>query len=121
MKYSYPKIFLHLEGLVIFGLATILYFKMLGAPWMYFILLLAPDIGILGYTLKNKKVASLIYNIFHTYSFPFLLGVFALTNGLEVIALLSLIWMAHIGLDRLFGFGLKFQTHFKDTHLQRLN
>ena len=32
----------------------------------------------------------------------------------------ALIWVAHIGADRAMGYGLKYPTHFRDTHLQRL-
>jgi hypothetical protein len=32
----------------------------------------------------------------------------------------GLIWTAHIGVDRLLGFGLKYPTRFHDTHIQRL-
>jgi hypothetical protein len=31
--------------------------------------------------------------------------------------LLALIWIGHIELDRMLGFGLKYPTRFKDTHL----
>jgi hypothetical protein len=29
--------------------------------------------------------------------------------------------MAHIGFDRTLGYGLKYPTFFKDTHLQRVS
>jgi Domain of unknown function (DUF4260) len=32
----------------------------------------------------------------------------------------ALIWFAHIGMDRTVGYGLKYPTSFKDTHLQRV-
>jgi hypothetical protein len=32
----------------------------------------------------------------------------------------ALIWTAHIAMDRLLGFGLKYPTRFQDTHLQRI-
>ena len=35
-------------------------------------------------------------------------------------AWLALIWLSHIGFDRLIGYGLKYETAFKDTHLQRV-
>jgi hypothetical protein len=31
----------------------------------------------------------------------------------------GLIWIVHIGMDRMLGFGLKYPTGFKETHLQR--
>jgi Domain of unknown function (DUF4260) len=32
----------------------------------------------------------------------------------------GLIWLAHIGIDRVLGYGLKYPTGFKDTHLSRV-
>ena len=32
----------------------------------------------------------------------------------------GLIWTAHIGIDRAIGYGLKYRTGFKDTHMQRV-
>jgi len=31
-----------------------------------------------------------------------------------------LIWISHIGLDRMLGYGLKYPTQFRDTHLQHV-
>ena len=33
---------------------------------------------------------------------------------------LALIWLSHIGIDRAIGYGLKYPSAFKDTHLQRV-
>lgn len=115
-----PKLLLHTEGLALLFTSTFAYFYFEGSIWMYVILLLAPDIGILGYASKNNKVGSYIYNAFHTYSLPVALGAFTLFFGPKMIVFISLIWIAHIGMDRLFGYGLKYEEHFKDTHLQRL-
>jgi len=115
-----PKILLHIEGLTLLLSSSFAYFYFEGSIWMYIILLLAPDIGILGYATKNNKIGSYIYNVFHTYSIPTTLGGFTLFFGPQMIFFISLIWIAHIGMDRLFGFGLKYETHFKNTHLQRL-
>jgi hypothetical protein len=38
----------------------------------------------------------------------------------DVAVQLALIWLAHIGADRALGYGLKYPTAFKDTHLQRV-
>jgi hypothetical protein len=34
-----------------------------------------------------------------------------------LLSILALIWIAHIGLDRALGYGLKLSTSFSDTHL----
>jgi hypothetical protein len=38
----------------------------------------------------------------------------------DVALQVRLIWLAHIGLDRAVGYGLKYPTAFKETHLQRV-
>jgi hypothetical protein len=58
-----------------------------------------------------------IYNAVHTYVGPLALGYCLVWSGRRQALLLSLIWAAHIGLDRILGFGLKYPTRFKDTHL----
>jgi Domain of unknown function (DUF4260) len=61
-----------------------------------------------------------IYNFAHTLTIPLLLlavGLLAARSGFFPFVL---IWTAHIGFDRLLGYGLKYPTHFKDTHLQHV-
>jgi hypothetical protein len=47
----------------------------------------------------------------------FAVGYFAAHPLLEGI---GIIWFSHIVFDRMLGYGLKYPTFFKDTHLQRL-
>ncbi|WP_340098859.1 DUF4260 family protein [Salinibaculum salinum] len=65
----------------------------------------------------GPRVGSLTYNVFHTYTLPLALAAVAVwlasTGTLHVAA----IWVAHIGADRLGGYGLKYETGFKQTHL----
>lgn len=110
------KTYLKLEGFAVFALSVYVYFA-LGFGWAAFLfLLLVPDVSMLGY-LKDSKTGATIYNAGHTYLVPGLLG--AIGYGLDANALLaaSLIWIAHIGMDRMLGYGLKRFTGFKDTHL----
>ncbi|WP_073202002.1 DUF4260 domain-containing protein [Gracilibacillus kekensis] len=113
------KILLHVEGLAILLLSLYGYFYF-GFSWIwFFILLLSPDIFMLGY-LINNKVGSMVYNFIHTLSVAiliFLIGIF-LSNSIFLAA--GLILSSHIGMDRMFGYGLKYPTHFKDTHLNRV-
>lgn len=119
MKTSGPKILLHLEGLVVFVAACALY-RQLGASWVTFaILFLAPDISMLGYLL-GKRQGALAYNTVHTYLGPFLLGTAVYFTNQPALIPICVIWVAHIGLDRLIGYGLKYETDFKDTHLRRV-
>jgi hypothetical protein len=114
-----PRLLLRLEGTVIFAAATALYFHQDHAWWLYVVLALAPDLSMVGYA-AGTRVGALSYNTVHTYALPVTLaaaGVLAGANGLVAV---SLIWIAHIGADRALGYGLKYPTDFKDTHLQRI-
>jgi hypothetical protein len=86
---------------------------------MFALLLLAPDLSMLGYV-AGPRVGAVVYNVFHAYPLPAVLGIFGLLGGSPLVLAVALIWLAHIGMDRLLGYGLKYPTEFKDTHLGRL-
>lgn len=69
-----------------------------------------------GY-LKNSKIGALFYNIGHTHITPFLLIIIFLLSNISIFLLISIIWIAHISMDKILGYGLKLDTNFKDTHL----
>jgi hypothetical protein len=48
------------------------------------------------------------------------LGGLGIARETDILAQASLIWIAHIGFDRLMGYGLKIGPGFKDTHLGRI-
>lgn len=113
------KILLHLEGLFVFALCLYLY-SILEFNWILFIILLfIPDIFMIGYFINNR-VGAILYNIVHTYSVPIILTMIGILTSSHVILCIGIIWTAHIGMDRLFGFGLKYPTNFKDNHLNRI-
>lgn len=119
MKFSGPRLYVHLEGLVVLFVAVAGY-REWGGSWALFAgLFLVPDLFMLGY-LFGVKVGARIYNAGHTYAAPFLLGLVVYWANRPELFSLCLIWVAHIGFDRLLGYGLKYDTAFKDTHLQRL-
>jgi hypothetical protein len=108
-----PRLILRAEGLAA-ALATFVYVR-LGGGWLLFVLLiLAPDLSITGYLL-GPKVGALMYNAIHTYVGPEILAVAGL-----VLASHAAFLVAHIGADRLLGFGLKYPAEFRDTHLSRV-
>jgi len=87
--------------------------------WWFAGLFLLPDLSMLGYA-AGPRIGALIYNSAHTYVAPALLLLLAYSlkwpDAVPVIA----IWVVHIGLDRVLGFGLKYGSAFRDTHLGRL-
>ena len=114
-----PRLLLHVEGGVVFALALLLYWR-LDSNWLLFVVLvLAPDLGMLGYV-RNTRIGAATYNLFHTYAVPLVVGAAGWLAGSSLVLSLAVIWVAHIGADRAMGFGLKYPTDFKDTHLQHL-
>lgn len=113
------KTLLHIEGLIVFILCLYFYSYLEFNGILFFILLFSPDIFMLGYFINNR-VGAILYNIVHTYSLSILMAMFGFLFSTPVILAIGLIWTAHIGMDRLFGFGLKYPTHFKDNHFNRI-
>jgi hypothetical protein len=114
-----PVILLKLEYATLFT-ATLLIYSHLHLSWLLFgILFLAPDLCMLGYVI-NPRVGSAIYNLGHILPVPAILFAIAAQQRSEKLAAISLIWIAHIAFDRILGYGLKYPTHFKDTHLQHV-
>ncbi len=114
-----PSSGLHLEGGAVLVSALLLYGFSGGNWWLFVLLALAPDLSWLGY-LAGARVGAFIYNVFHLYVFPLLLLLIGYLLKNPLLAHLALIWIAHIGADRLFGYGLKYATEFKDTHFQHI-
>lgn len=116
---SLPNLLLRLEGLTVLLLALAVYFHFRASGLLFVVLILAPDLSALGY-LVNPRVGSWSYDLVHTYVLPAVLAAIGLIGGQPLLLNISLIWFAHIGADRLLGYGLKYPTAFKDTHLQRV-
>jgi hypothetical protein len=114
-----PRWILHLEGAAIVTIALYFYRSGHYPWWLFVVLFLSPDLFMLGY-LKDAKWGSAAYNLVHTYTGPVLLLLVGLLFAWPQCLPLAFIWCAHIGFDRLLGYGLKYPTFFKDTHLQHV-
>jgi hypothetical protein len=119
MKPLSPKSLLRVEGLAVLAGAILLYRHLHGSWLMFTALFLAPDLFMLGY-LFGAKAGAWVYNIAHTYFTPLVLGGFAYFLGVPSLLTVCMIWVAHIGFDRSLGYGLKYETAFKDTHLAKM-
>jgi len=111
-----PRTVLRIEGLAVLACALYGYLTVGGPLWLLAVLALAPDISMLGY-LAGPRYGSLSYNVAHTYTLPLALGAAGFWASVETALLVALVWAGHIGADRLFGYGLKFESGFTDTHL----
>jgi len=99
--------------------AGLLIYNALGGNWLLVIpLLLLPDLAAIGY-LGGLRLGSFTYNLVHNW----VVGLATLGAGValdnDLLLFAGAILIAHVGMDRLVGYGLKHPTSFKDTHLQR--
>jgi hypothetical protein len=110
---------LRLEGLTLFAGMTLLYAVWGGSWWVYAILFLAPDLSFAAY-LAGPKVGAIVYNAAHSYMVPVTLMTLGFALATPLTLSIAMIWMAHIGIDRTLGYGLKYFAGFGFTHLGRI-
>ena len=111
-----PQTLLRLEGLAVLAL-TVFAYSQIGAGWALFaILFLVPDLSMLGY-LAGPRAGAILYNLGHSYLLPAAIGAVGLAIGTPLLTSVALIWVAHIGFDRMVGYGFKYSDAFKHTHL----
>ena len=107
---------LRIEGLAVAAVSAVLYARTGASWWLFAALWLVPDLSMLGYLASPCRGAR-VYNAFHTYTVPIVLGLLAVATHANVLVPCALIWVNHIGVDRLLGYGLKFSQGFGWTHL----
>ncbi|WP_413376015.1 DUF4260 domain-containing protein [Alkalihalobacillus sp. 1P02AB] len=110
---------IRIEYAVAFLLCLFLYVHLDYSFFLFAILLLLPDVTMIGYFINNQ-VGARLYNVGHSFIIPITLTVFSLSMGVSSLLMIALIWFAHICMDRALGFGLKSNHHFKETHIQRI-
>ena len=113
------KILLRCEGLALFAGDCVLY-DVWGGSWLLFLVLfLTPDLSFLAY-LIGPKAGAIAYNAAHITVVPIVLMAIGFALTMPHLTSIATIWLAHIGLDRAFGYGLKYETGFGFTHLGRI-
>ena len=114
-----PRLLLGVEGAAVALAAIALYFDG-GHPWWLLVALaLAPDLSFLGYV-AGPRIGAAAYDAMHRYVTPVVFAAAGVLANADAPVRIGLIWIAHIGIDRAIGYGLKYPTAFKDTHLQRV-
>ncbi len=114
------KWLVRLENVVILIVGLLVYGQLEFNWWLFLVLFLTPDISMIGY-IKNTKIGSIVYNTAHNYALAMgLIGLGYAVWHNDLVTMYGLILLCHIGLDRALGFGLKYPTYFKDSHIQRL-
>ena len=110
---------LRLEGLALFAGMTLLYAVWGGSWWVYALLFLVPDVSFAAY-LAGPRTGAIIYNAAHSYMAPMALMTTGFATDSPLTLSIAMIWLAHIGIDRALGFGLKYRAGFGYTHLGRI-
>jgi len=110
------KTLIKLEEAALFGLGIYL-FSLLDFAWWWFpALTLTPDISFTGYAFGNRTGAW-VYNLFHHRGIAIVVYLSGIYFGNEIVQLIGVILFAHSSMDRMFGYGLKYENGFKFTHL----
>ena len=110
---------LRLEGLTLFVGMTLLYAVWDGSWWVYAIVFLVPDLSFAAY-LAGPRAGAIIYNAAHSYMAPMALMTTGFALSSPLVLSIAMIWLAHIGIDRALGYGLKYSAGFGFTHLGRI-
>lgn len=89
------------------------------AWWLFPAFLLTPDISMLGYAINNRWGA-FCYNLFHHQGVAIAVIAAGWMGNQPTVLLAGLILLGHSAMDRVFGYGLKYASGFRDTHLGRI-
>jgi len=114
-----PRLLLRLEGAALLIVAVAMFWRRDGSWWLFATLILAPDLSFLGY-LAGPRAGAIAYNAAHATLAPLALGLLGLLAATPTATAIALIWLAHIGADRMLGYGLKYAAGFGFTHLGRV-
>ena len=113
------RTWLRIEGAAAFAVATGVYLRFGGSAWVLIPLLLAVDLSMAGYV-AGPRVGAIAYNAFHSWALGFVLLAVGLVAGSDIVVVAAAVLVAHVGMDRMAGYGLKYPTAFADTHLGRI-
>lgn len=87
--------------------------------WVWALLFFAPDISMLGY-LVNTRTGAYCYNLFHHKGIAILIIAIGYLMNVEMALAVGILLFAHSSFDRIWGYGLKYEDNFKNTHLGML-
>jgi len=111
-----PRRWLRLEAAVVLIGALVAYSATGRSWWLVPAGILLPDVSMAGY-LAGTRIGAIAYNLVHATPLPASLIGLGWWQHKPLVAAVGLVWLAHIGLDRVLGYGLKYPDHFQHTHL----
>jgi hypothetical protein len=110
------KTTLQLEELGLFLFGIYLFNQLDYAWWWFLVLILAPNLSMIGYVFGNK-LGAFFYNLFHHRAIAVMIYLAGIYSSNNLIQLMGIILFSHSSMDRMMGYGLKYETGFKFTHL----
>lgn len=113
------RAWLRLEALVVFAGAMLVWIALDGGWLTFALLFFLPDLSFVAYLL-GPRVGAMVYNLAHSYAIPAVLAIAGASLDQATVILAGSLWTAHIGFDRVLGYGLKYPTGFSDTHLGKI-
>ncbi|AEQ52951.1 DUF4260 family protein [Pelagibacterium halotolerans] len=110
-----------IEGFAVLaaGLALFVHLNDALPWWAALLIFFAPDLSFIAYAL-GPRVGAFCYNLVHIYGLGAALLAIGLLAAVPLAAALGALWLAHCGLDRMLGYGLKSPEGFSITHLGRI-
>ena len=113
------KRIIQLEEVAMLGISIYALYLLKVEWWFYLLLLLAPDVSMLGY-LAGNKIGAITYNLFHHKAVAIILFMIGFINQTWIIQVTGIILFGHSSMDRMLSYGLKHFTGFKHTHLGQI-
>lgn len=90
-----------------------------GEWWALVLLLFVPDASMVGY-LRGPHAGAIAYNVIHNWATAGVVLGLGVWLAVPTLTFAGLVLVAHTGIDRALGYGLKYPTGFGDTHLGRI-
>lgn len=110
------KSLLKFEELAEMLLALFVFAHLSYAWWVLPATFLLPDLSMIGY-IAGPRVGAICYNLVHHKALAVAVGVTGWVMGQPLLVLAGTVLLFHSAFDRLLGYGLKYATGFKNTHL----
>ncbi len=114
-----PRRWLRLEAAGLLGVSLVAFWYTKESWWLIALAFLAPDLSAIGYALGSRW-GSWYYNLAHASPAPVVLLALGWWTHDRLALALALVWFMHLGVDRLLGYGLKYEDDFQHTHLGQL-
>ena len=113
------KYVLKLEELLMVVLSIFLFSKLGYAWWWYPLLFFTPDLSMLGY-IGGTRLGAFTYNVIHHKALSIGILLVGAVLGNQPLQLAGLILFGHSSMDRVLGYGLKYEDAFRHTHLSTI-